>query len=93
MNPHASHDATSPAPQPRPDVRLVGGHLSETELAALTAAVAAVSVASRELAHERELAQSTTGASSCWGDATQRHPRAHGLRSHPGPGAWQFSDR
>lgn len=75
------------------DVRIINGHLTDTELAAIAVVVSAMSVTSRLEAEERELAQGLTGPTSAWCDPVHSHPRAHGLRSRPGPSAWQFSDR
>ncbi|MFC7376592.1 acyl-CoA carboxylase subunit epsilon [Brachybacterium sp. GCM10030268] len=83
----------TPSEQPRADVRLVRGQLASDELAAIAVVVSAMSVTSRLEAEERDLAEGRTGGPSAWSDPVHTHPRAHGLRSHPSPTAWQFSDR
>lgn len=84
-----------PSRQPaaaRADVRAVRGHLATDELAAIAVVVSAMSVTSRVEAEERQLAAGAS-ASSAWSDPVHCHPRAHGLRGHASPNAWQFADR
>lgn len=76
-----------------PDVSLVSGHVSADELAAIAVAVSAMSVASREEAHERELAERAGAPRSTWASAIHRMPQAVQLRSVPGTQAWKFSHR
>lgn len=75
------------------DVRLVHGHLSEPELAAIAVVVSAMSVTSRLEARERALAEGADDAASAWMDPVHRLPRGHALRGAASPSAWQFSDR
>lgn len=74
-------------------VRLVSGKLSDTELAAIAVAVSALSVVSREEAHERALAARAGGSDSGWTQPTHRLARGHELRGDRGPAAWRFSHR
>lgn len=76
-----------------PDVALVSGYVSADELAAIAVAVSAMSVASREEAHERELAERAGAPTSGWASAIHRLPQAVHLRSTPGAQAWKFSHR
>jgi len=99
----ASQDGARPAPQggtagdgpvPGPaDVRLVKGHLSDSELAAVAVVVSAMSVTSRVEAHERQLAQRYAGTGDGWTDPVHRIAGAHRLRRLPSESAWQFADR
>ncbi len=73
-------------------VRVTRGKLSDAELAAVAVVVSAMSVTSRLEAEERMLAEGSP-ESSAWNDPVHQLPRSHSLRSRPGPGAWQFSDR
>ncbi|EWS80759.1 hypothetical protein BF93_01360 [Brachybacterium phenoliresistens] len=98
----ASQDA-APAPQGGPagdgatpspaDVRLIKGHLSDSELAAVAVVVSAMSVTSRVEAHERQLAQRYAGTGDGWTDPVHRIAGAHRLRRLPSESAWQFADR
>lgn len=79
---------------PRPDVRLVAGRLSDAELAAVTVALSALSVASRVEASERQLAErARAGGGDGWGDAVHRLPGMHDARGLATPSAWAFSHR
>lgn len=74
-------------------VKLVSGKLSDTELAAIAVAVSALSVVSREEAHERELAARAGSNDSGWTQAAHRLARGHELRDAKGPSAWRFNHR
>ncbi|MCS6711055.1 acyl-CoA carboxylase subunit epsilon [Brachybacterium sp. EF45031] len=93
-----SGTATDPGEQPdpspdRPEVRLVSGRLSDTELAAIAVTLAAINAASHVEARERELAEGGPGRADAWSDPALGLPGAHRLRTAPSPTAWQFSDR
>ncbi len=86
---------TAPAetPLPRPEVRIVTGHLSDAEVTAVVAALAAVNAASHAEAHERALAQGSAAESCGWDDAVHRLPGMHAARAQATAAAWQFSHR
>ncbi len=75
------------------DVQLISGHASDDELAAISVAVSALSVLSREEAYERELAERAGAPHSEWNSAMRRFPSATQLRTQPSPTAWTFSQR
>jgi len=78
---------------PRTDVKLVQGRLAADELAAIAVVVSTMSVTSRLEADERALAEGRGGGPSAWNGPVHSHPRAHALRGHASPTAWQFADR
>jgi len=89
-------DAATTAPTeglPRPEVRIVTGHLSDAEVTAVVAALAAVNAASRAEAHERALAQGSAAESCGWDDAVHRLPGMHAARAQATAAAWHFSHR
>jgi hypothetical protein len=67
----------------QPLLRVVRGNPDDTELAVLTAVVAAI--ASTPVQADEPV------ASSRWGAPQVRQPQQHPL--HPGPGAWRYSVR
>lgn len=87
--------STVPAegPPPRPEVRIVTGHLTGAEVTAVVAALAAVNAASRAEAHERALAQGSAAESCGWDDAVHRLPGMHAARAQATAAAWRFSHR
>lgn len=75
--------------EPRPEVRIVSGHLSDAEIAAVGVALAAMNAASRAEAAQR--APEDGAPAAAWADAGLRLGRPSGAA--PGPGTWSFSHR
>lgn len=88
-----SESEQAAAPTAVPDVRLVTGHLTDHELAALTVVVSALSVTSRQEAQQRRLLEGAATVADGWGDPVHRLPGMHAARALPTDCAWQFSHR
>ena len=85
--------AAASAEVPSDQVRVRTGRLSDTELAAVTVALAAINAASHVAADDRELLMGHGHASNAWSDPIYLVRGGQRLRGWPSDHAWVTSYR